>query len=385
MKIGILTQPLKANYGCVLQAYALQTVLIRMGHHVEVIRRDYAKPSLKIRAKRVLRFIHTLFLKSVFNKKYLVLSNPFKIDYTYLPKSRVYDFVDSYINQGRRIHTSEALKSYCIEQGFDAYIVGSDQVWRPCYSPCITNYFLDFIPTDYPVKRIAYAASFGSADWEYTYSQSEECAKLVKCFDAIGVREKSGIKLCLDKLGVDATHVLDPTMLLDVADYDRLIGDSNVIPKMTKYIACYILDENTDKRKLIDVVSSELDAQPYYLNEKIINNKYVNLSVEEWLDAYRHADFVIVDSFHGCVFSILFKKQFIVYANRSRGIARFESLLGLFDLESRMISSLEEFRTRKADLFTTIDYNSVHAKLDELRKDSLSFLLRALSSEKNSC
>ena len=65
MKIGILTQPLKANYGCVLQAYALQTVLIRMGHHVEVIRRDYTKPSLKIRAKRVLRFIHTLFLKSV--------------------------------------------------------------------------------------------------------------------------------------------------------------------------------------------------------------------------------------------------------------------------------------------------------------------------------
>lgn len=385
MKIGVLTQPLKTNYGCVLQAYALQTVLTRMGHNVEVIRRDYAKPALKVRVKRLLRFMHTFFLKYILRKKHLVLSNPFNLDYRYLPQSKVCDFIDNYINQGSRIHTSEELKNYVIKQDFDAYIVGSDQVWRPCYSPCITNYFLDFIPTDYPVKRIAYAASFGTLDWEYTLSQTEVCAKLAQRFNAISVREKSGIKLCFEKFGVDATHVLDPTMLLDVSEYNSLIEAKNIVSKNTKYLACYILDESSDKKGLIDAISLELNATPYYLNEMVINNNYVSLSVEEWLDAYRNADFVVVDSFHGCVFAILYRKQFIVYGNKLRGMTRFESLLGLFNLESRMISSLEEFRTRKADLLTNIDYKKVDSKLYELRSSSSEFLLGALSPENNNC
>src|SRR5690606_15864360 len=108
--------------------------------------------------------------------------------------------------------------------GFDTYIVGSDQCWRPKYSPNITNYFLDFLNDKQNVIRISYAASFGTSDWEFNEPETKMCRDLIQKFDAVSVRESSGIELCQKYLDKEAQHVLDPTMLLELDDYITKIG-----------------------------------------------------------------------------------------------------------------------------------------------------------------
>ena len=104
---------------------------------------------------------------------------------------------------------------------YDAYVVGSDQVWRPNYNPFMKAMFLGITERE-DVKRIAYAASFGTSKWEFSPQMTSECAVLAKKFDMITVREKSGVDLCREYFGVEATWVLDPTMLLNREDYEKV-------------------------------------------------------------------------------------------------------------------------------------------------------------------
>lgn len=108
--------------------------------------------------------------------------------------------------------------------GLDAIIVGSDQVWRPDYSSCQPNYFLDFLPKDSKIRRISNAASFGGDNWDWSTELTARCAKLLQLFDAVSVREASGVRLCKEHFNVGAVNVLDPTMLLDPEDYIAIIG-----------------------------------------------------------------------------------------------------------------------------------------------------------------
>jgi len=119
----------------------------------------------------------------------------------------------------RNIITTESFSSKVDEKlldnyNFDAYVVGSDQVWRPCYSPQLSTFFLDFLEGNSTVEKIAYTASFGVDDWKFTNKQIKEFGRLLKLFDAISVREDSTVELCKNYFGVEATHLLDPTMLL---------------------------------------------------------------------------------------------------------------------------------------------------------------------------
>src|SRR5690606_24691445 len=132
------------------------------------------------------------------------------------------------------------------QMGFCAYVVGSDQCWRPLYSPKISNYFLDFAENEKDIKRIGYAVSFGVSEWEFDKKNTERCALLAKKFDAISVREDSGIKLVKDYFDKDAVHVLDPTMLLQKEQYVKIASDE----KQTKSpgnLKVYILDKTPEK------------------------------------------------------------------------------------------------------------------------------------------
>jgi polysaccharide pyruvyl transferase WcaK-like protein len=229
---------------------------------------------------------------------------------------------------------------------FEAFIVGSDQVWRPKYSPCITNYFLDFLDGNHSVKKIAYAASFGVADWEFTPKQTQSCAKLAKQFDAVSVREDSAVELCNKYLRVDACHLLDPTMLLTKEDYIRLINQEN-IPTKENILFSYILNESGMKTYMIQETAKKLNlnivsgmpANSFHLKtSKKDLSDCVFPSIAEWLAGFRDAEFVVTDSFHGVVFSIIFNKPFFAIGNEQRGMDRFISLLKLFKLESRLIT-----------------------------------------------
>ncbi len=381
MKIGILTQPLLSNYGGILQCFALQTVLKRLGHDAWVIRRTYKGKRLSI-IKCLFHYIKQI-IKVFLGQKFVKLSNKKKM--IYVKKNTTY-FVSKYINPKTEfITTNSALNNYHQKGNFDAYIVGSDQVWRPIYSPCITNYFLDFTSPDEKIKRIAYAASFGVNDWEFTEEETVVCKDLLKKFDAISVREDSAIKLCEKFLGRnDALHVLDPTMLLEKEDYIRLVEKENE-PKSNGNLFYYILDESIEKNNIVKNIADKIGATPFTQMPKCSItdenlSKHINdcvfPTVTSWLRAFMDADMIITDSFHGCVFSIIFNKPFWAIGNASRGMARFNSLLSIYGLENRLINC-EDIPN---DITAPIDWDNVNNIHKEWKQHSMAFLETTLNS-----
>lgn len=332
MRIGIITLPLHTNYGGILQAYALQTVLERMGHEVEILEEphEYKRASLKRYIRRV--------LKKCIGKRSVINYEGFMRKWQPKVAIDIDEFINTYIH--RRIVKYNTLR----DGEYDAFIVGSDQVWRPSYNQHLEKAFLDFTEEWKDVKRIAYAASFGTDEWEFTNGQTELCKKLVQKFDFVSVREDSAVALCKEKFGIEAKHVLDPTMLLTDTDYYKIIGDIKISD--SPYIFSYLLDENKDKLSILDTVSKKLGLPVRKIKldkdiSKIPMSKLKSLiypSVQKWLASFAQADFVVTDSFHGTVFSIIFNKPFVVLPNKGRGVARFESLLKAVGLENRIFS-----------------------------------------------
>ena len=240
------------------------------------------------------------------------------------------DFVSKYIKTSSRCYKYKAKDL----DGCDIVIVGSDQVWRPKYNYIIEDMYLKFAE-GLSIKRIAFAASFGVDNWEYTPKQTRECSKLAKKFDAISVREESGVKLCREHLGVDATLVLDPTLLLTKEDYLPICEEVPVCSE--KYLAVYVLDENAE---VAATYENEAAARGLTV-KKFHADSNSTLTVPEWLAMFRDASYVVTDSFHGTVFSIIFGKDFKCIYNKSRGSARFESLLKLYN--SGKIDETREF------------------------------------------
>ena len=148
-------------------------------------------------------------------------------------------------------------------------------------------------------------------------------------FDAVSVRESSAVELCEKHFDTSAMHVLDPTMLLDTSDYIKLFEEANT-PQSPGSLMCYILDENKEKQEVISCIEQTLHLKSFSVNSKYEVadaplEERIQPSVEAWLRGFNDAEFVITDSFHACVFSILFEKPFIVYGNKNRGMARFNS------------------------------------------------------------
>lgn len=375
MKIAILTQPLGKNYGGMMQAWALQNVLLRMGHSVITLNRISNKPHVfYIMARNIYRF----FLKKTkLNKSLLFVDE--KMPYILKNTSQ---FISSNIRMSEVINSQFALNKNFDREGYDAVIVGSDQTWRPKYSPNIYNYFLDFLGSR-DILRIAYATSFGVDDWEYNNLQTARCAVLAQMFDAIGVREQSAVELCLRNLNVKAQHVLDPTLLLEKADYEELIG-INRINSEAEGLYCYFLDESSEKKSFTDELGKKLNCPLFSckakrnINARFIENlsDYIIPDPLEWLAGFANAKYVITDSFHGMVFSIIFGKPFIVIVNKERGAERFFSLLNALGLSSDQINAWSDMNINSSD-FVKVDNH----KLKIFQRDSVKFIESALSNK----
>lgn len=375
MKIAILTLPLHTNYGGMLQAYALQSFLQQYGHNVIVINRVYPNcKSLIIILFRLVAIVKSLFRRWFLGKKQYIIVNPLSPSFRttwngldHLP------FIDERFVLSPKITNSTLLRKYVNKTKFDCIIVGSDQVWRPRYSPCLTDYFLKPVIDNAHCKKIAYAASFGVDLWEFTPEQTCECAELVKKFDAISVREISGVKLCKEKFNIDAQHLLDPTMLLDEKDYINLFQEKAV---NSGNLFCYILDNNPEIERIIKNIVNE-GYVPYTISTEVIptsENPYpVQPSVEEWLRSVYDAELVLTDSFHACVFAIIFSKPFVVLGNKKRGYARFESLLEMFKLRSRLVYSYEDFLHSRDSLLDNLDLLGAQQVIQDNREKSVDF------------
>ncbi len=371
MKIGILTLPLHTNYGGILQAYALQTVLERMGHDVKVIDRPWRKRinwlkfPLQLLKRSIKRFVFrknvAIFTEKEWNKNQIIV------------EKNTREFINRYIHTYRVDKLSDIK-----EDNFDVIVVGSDQVWRPKYFHLfyknIVDAFLAFAE-NWNIKRIAYAPSFGTDEWEFTKEETIKCKSLIKRFDFVSVREKSGVNLCKKYLDTDVEWVLDPTLLLQQSDYTNLIKGAN-LSQCKGGLFCYILDMTKEKMDIIqkyaknrglvpDIIEISKNNKNYLLNEGNVP------TVEQWLFYFYNARFVITDSFHGCVFSIIFGKPFMALANSKRGLSRIQSLFEMLELQDHLVINCDEYQSG----YSYCIASSTYVKLNQLQVKSRKFML----------
>ena len=369
MRIGILTLPLHANYGGILQAYALQTVLLKMGHEVEVL--DLPDQIHRSMLVNSMTFVKRLCMRIIGKNVCLNYQKDFN-EREKAKRKYVNVFIKRYVK--RRV-----LKRFdkISPNDYDAIVVGSDQVWRQSYMPQkkVDIPFLMFTK-GWKIKRIAYAVSFGAEEWHYSAKETEKAKLAIQRFDAISTREDSGVILCKNYLNYeDAVQVLDPTLLLNAIDYMQIIDKSDLIVKPKGSLMVYLLDSSDEKHRYINECSKILGMEPYDTNSKyeVLGaslDEIVQPPVEQWLNSLKESSFVITDSFHACVFSILFHKPFIVIGNEGRGMARFQSLLSQFGLKDRLITNNFDVKYCKCD----INWEEIEIKLSKLRLSSMSFL-----------
>ncbi|MDO3693634.1 polysaccharide pyruvyl transferase family protein [Wenyingzhuangia sp. chi5] len=374
MKIAILTQPLHNNYGGLLQAFALQKVLKKkLNIESETLDIGYSSSFIS-KLKGVVKLNIDKF---IFQKKIRPQFKP-----TEEQKKKIATHTDAfkneYIKLGQGKYTKQNLGDLQ-KLNYDGYVVGSDQVWRPRYSPNIQTYFLNFLKNNSTSKRISYAASFGVDFNEFKDRDLYKCASLLQKFDAVSVREEGAVKLCETKFGVKSKLVLDPTLLLEVDDY-KAFFDKDLETK--KQIMFYVLDPEYANKEIETSVKEYFDLPLFKIMPKAMNEESVkNIKdciyppVEDWIEGFLTSEFIITDSFHGTIFSILFNKQFITIGNEVRGMSRFNSVLKIFNLQDRLVSDLDGI---KKVLKTKIDYTAVNKILETEKEKSLDFLKESL-------
>lgn len=382
MKVGILTLPFNVNYGGILQSYALQTYLMSKGHQIIIINRVSGRPDLIILTKRLLSLGKCLYKKYILNDVEVVISNPFGT--TYLTK-RYHDldwkelrrFVADNLRLSNPLTNTRQVRKLVEDMGLECLLVGSDQVWRDCYSPNIYNYFGDFISGDH-IKKIAYAASFGVSDKPIPNYKLSRCIRLSHKFNHISVRETAAVDYMRNVFGITPEKVLDPTLLLDSSEYSRFINEVN--PFNDKFIACYILNMTKEKMKILEYMQTLLGIKLRILSsEPTFNKSQFAVSVEEWLTVFAYSDFVLTDSYHGSIFAVQFHKQFLAISNSSRGNERFFSFLSELGLENRLVDSYEQLVCKLERKLPAIDYIKVEAKLLKERLHSKAYLDAVLS------
>ena len=369
------------NYGGMLQAYALPYVINKMGKDACQIAfgggYNITYPSKLQQCKQysLREIIAKIWQSHIERKTYLIEDKLMrrkclfdKFEAEHIKVSRTYSI--SNINQ--------------LGMDYDAYVVGSDQVWNP-------NVANRFYVLDFPIKanalRISYAASIGRG---YISRYEGKCMKpYLDEFDRISVREESA-KLLLEKASVrlPITTVLDPTMLLSCNEWAEVCAERLI---MQKYVLVYAFSDCKFKDDLYkyykalgyEVVYIPYVKQRYNLFDGKTQMKAIwDVGPSEFLSLIRFADVVITDSFHGAVFSIIFNRDFYVFqrdnakAKTSKNV-RLTDLLRLFSLERRIITSMSDIRQDA----TSIDYEKVNSALARSVKFSKAWLESALNND----
>lgn len=354
MKIGILTFHWANNYGAVILTYALLSKLKELGHEAYIIDR---------------RMVYKGILRKLYHK--------FSYEH-FFSWRKFWKDADAFLQPKTKTYTShdELVKKF-YKENFDAVIVGSDQVWR--WKLIGLNYFFDFI-TDNKTKRYSYAASFGLNEWHGTEEDRNAISELLKKFNRISVREESGVKICKETFGVDAELVLDPTLLHTGCFYEQTLLKSHNRQQSGKVVS-YILGKNNKKQvkeiaewaKSINLKHNELFwtgiEHPSLIGKSEFHATHVTPT--EWLNEIRNAEYIITNSFHATVFSILFQKQFVVLTHIGGGNNRIETLFNSLGIKNRCVadtSRINEIIEEK------IDYRTIEDNHEKLRELSIKFL-----------
>lgn len=348
------------NYGAILQYFALEKALKQCGIQAYWLRYTIATSKTKRLIKRIIRFIH--YGKNEI-RAYKAL------------RSFIF-FLQNYCHVSEKEYKTETQLKQSTPIA-DIYITGSDQVWAGTLAP---NY-LCFAPSN--KTKCSYAASFGKG--AITDEQKEIIAPWLQNIDFISVREASGQRICSD-LGITAEKVLDPTLLIDANNYPvQKLNDStnifcyflNILSKEEIYWST-VKKWSQEQNLSIGVACTEETYNLFDYNESLF------LSPNDWLDKYHNAKYILTNTFHGTVFSVIFNKPFLFFKQQGKTQEQNEriySFLSQLNLLSRIYKPEEDFSQQ---LQEPIDWDCTNRIISEERKNSINFISKVISHcEKN--
>lgn len=359
MKIGILTFQQAINYGAVLQLYALQKIIQKLGADPEVI--NYISPKLKNDYKIIRRNdgLRNLLASIFCAKAFCERKRRFKV------------FEKKYLNLTNELYSKRDLSRICNK--YDYLITGSDQVWNYTITNTDFTYMLDFVEDSN--KKISYAASFGVA--QIPDKLKIWYKNLLQDFKAISVREKQGKAIIKSLCNKEVSVVLDPTFLLTKEDWKKL---NTCDTKNKKYILVYCLRRSDLLNEFAEKLKIKTGFKIIVLNprtKKIYSQSSAySAGPEEFIGLFMNAEYVLTNSFHGTAFSINFNKNFLVDLDINSTVStnsRLLNILSLLGLEDRIIDNIDIEK-----MYQDIDYSKVNTILDEERRKSINYLKMSL-------
>ena len=390
MKVGIASCYYHHNYGSMLQAYATQRIIEKLG--CDSITIACNSPIAYMTQNKITYYFHKVTNPDIVKTKIRQFKSKKIIKlYPSVRKGRIErdeyfdNFYKKYIKLSQNNITRYDLTS--VTSACDAVVVGSDMLWHPINVEH-DYYTLMFVPDT--VKKIAYATSFGTT--KIPGYQVEIYKQFLNRFSSISVREKSGVDL-IKSLGIDkmVSVVLDPTLLFTG---DEWLEIQKVEPiYYEKYIFCYFLGVNQEHRnfanRLKEITGFQIVALQH-LDEFVVNDlnfgdiKPYNVGPGEFVNLIRNAEYICTDSFHGTCFSILNHKKFYTFnrfnnKNTQSTNTRIDSLLEITGLENRRITSEDDAQKKINDINSDIDYDIVDEKLIIFREQSIDYLKEAIS------
>lgn len=373
MKIGITTHYYRSkNYGGNLQAFALCKVLERMGHQAEQICFPFAQ--------------YTRYTPNIRTRLNIAINN--LIDLVAHPIARIrfkqrceamLNFNRTFIPHSKNIYTDVTLPSVASE--YDLFITGSDIVWGPSLHSSF--FFLNFLPEN--AKKMSYAASLGTdmlTPKEKFFFKSD-----LSSYHAISVREKATVKVVEEATGKHVEYCLDPTLLLEAKDWDKICSDRIVDEP---YVFCYFLGTNSGAinvaHKYAEKNNTKLVNIPYL--SKLYNPisdfgdvKLSKISPCDFLSLIKHSECVFTDSFHACVFSQIYQKDFFAFRrnNEDNLSVRITDFLSMLNLKDRYCDSEEKETVEYLDTAEPLSMRVNASDLEYMKKHSLYYLEKKLS------
>lgn len=383
MKIGIITcwQP-DDNYGTQIQCFALQQYLRLQGHEAFLIR--YLRESDQIKTplhKRLFKIFNIIkLLKYIFRS----IEKKRSLKETMYHNRGAPGFREKYLDMSIFYNSYSELKANPPDA--ELYIVGSDQVWNISYlqKNNINAHFLNF--GSEAIKRISYAASFGFSLSDLNQKYGTLIAPLLKRFSAVSVRESTGLEIC-NHLGIsNAVQVCDPTLLLDTTDYLDILEDEKWKRPEKKYIFIYALISQSllSIKQVQDwAVKNNLDVIYTSAHGKVDNYKKYYATIPEWIYLIANAEYVITNSFHGAVFSLLFHKKVAVYPLCLKSGASTNSRLDTLNMLAGRNIVVNSNNSFEFIFFQETDWVLFENNKDTLKKSGVRFLDEFLLHEES--
>lgn len=353
------------NWGSILQSYALQEFLLRCGYNVEIVDicPNFIKPNeARYPIVRVFPF-HVRLLKNSFRNSVL----NFK---TYIERDNKFrKFIKTYYKKTPKYN----IKDFPIKE-FEGFVIGSDIVWNIDFTNGFDDLYFCNLPEMNKLNNIAYAPSM--CDREFTNDEGQIFTNLLKNFKHISVREKSQVAYVKKFTKSNVEAVVDPTLLLEEKDYskfilNRLISEDYVlvytVPPDNALVEAAVKYAKKTGKKVVLIECLNIQKK----NKNCIS--FNHAGIEEWLTLIKYAHHIFTNSFHACIFSIIFKRQFhAVYRNPGKTkIANLCDSLGICNFSEK--NSVYSF-----DMKNEIDYDIVYKKLNELKENSIDYLKKSL-------